>query len=62
VSILGYVLAGAAVYVGYHILKGYLGKEPSKTFVQGKPKTKSLDFDQLDVEDAHFEDIPDEEK
>jgi hypothetical protein len=55
------MLAGLAAYFGYQFVKGAGLKKSSQDQVKGKPSKKSLDLDNMDVEDAHFEDIKDEE-
>ena len=60
-SIFRWMLAGLAAYFGYQFVKGTGLKKTSQDQVKGKPRKKSLDLDNMDVEDAHFEDIKDEE-
>ena len=55
-------LTGLAVYFSYHFLKGYYKKESHEKRVKGKQRSKPLDLKNMEVEDAHYEDINDGEQ
>ena len=49
-------------YLGYHFLKTFWKKTPPKEEIGGKQRSEPLDFKSEDIEDAHFEDIKDDER
>ena len=58
---LRWLLIGLAVYLGYRLFRGLNSESGSKENVKGKQKHGPLDLHDSDVEDAHFEDIKDDE-
>lgn len=58
---LRWFLFALVVYLGYRLFKGLNSQGVSKEDVKGKQKNKPLDLHNSDVEDAHFEDIKDDE-
>ena len=54
-------LIGLVVYLGYRLFKGLNSQGVSKEDVKGQQKHESLDLRDSDVEDAHFEDIKNDE-
>ncbi len=54
------LLVGLLGYWGYKFFKNSFSSKKPETDVQGQPKSKPLDLDDADVEDAKFEDIKDE--
>lgn len=52
-----FLFTALIVYMGYRFLKGLWDKESRREEVKGKRQSKSLDLQDADVDDAHFEDI-----
>ncbi len=50
-------LWGILIYYGYKVVKHTFQPKSGGPSVKGKPKKKSLDIDESQIEDADFEDI-----
>jgi hypothetical protein len=50
---------GLLFYFGYKAIKQVLGGKTNETRVKGKPKGKSLNIDDSQIEDADFEELDD---
>lgn len=60
-SLIRLILIGLLVILGYRFFKGWLGGQPQKEEVRGKPKNEPLDLRNEDVDEARFEDIQEKE-
>jgi len=49
-------------YFGYRLLKSVIKNEIRKSEIKGKHKSRSINFDNEDIEDAKYEDIDEEKK
>ena len=56
-KLLQLLLWGILIYYGYKVVKHAFQPKSGRPSVQGKPKKKSLDIDESQIEDADFEDI-----
>ena len=54
------LLLGLLGYWGYRLFKNYFTGGKSGTEIKGESRSKPLDLNDADVEDAKFEDIKDE--
>ena len=57
-----FLFTALVVYLGYRFLRGMWEKASRKEEIKGKSKSRPLDLQDEDVEDAHFEDIEDKER
>lgn len=48
------------IYLGYRLIKNLLLPPPDQPSVKGKPRTRPLDLDDADIEDADFREVKDE--
>lgn len=55
------IILGLLVYFGYRLLRGLLPptNPAQKARVKGQAKSKPLDLNDADVEDAHYRDLSD---
>ncbi|GBD94882.1 hypothetical protein BMS3Abin05_02498 [bacterium BMS3Abin05] len=53
---------GIILYLGYKLVKDIFKPKQKDTEVHGKAKTKPLDIDESQIEDAEFKEIKKDEK
>ncbi len=53
---------GIIIYLGYKLFKDIISPTKKDTKVKGKPKTKPLDIDESEIEDAEFKEIKEDKQ
>ncbi len=53
---------GIVLYFGYKLFKNITNPSDKDTKVKGKPKSKPLDIDESEIEDAEFKEIKGDKK
>lgn len=54
------LIYGFAAYLGYKLYKLFSGGGAAKEQVKGKNRHEPLDLSETEIEDAHFEDVPED--
>jgi len=61
-SLIRLLFWGIILYFGYKVFKNITNPSGKGAKVKGKPKSKPLDIDESEIEDAEFKEIKDDKK